>query len=152
MYGAIPDVVISKPPRKNQFRVVVALCLGVLIGALGTAAMLFPVVTKNTEAPTPAPRPIGPILATDPEIEISHDLMACMNSLSGCRKQLEACASTSRPVTTGLAAMELDAQSHGPGCSADEIWFCKEWKPAVCEVYKPAECTVMGCVPRSSHR
>ena len=60
MYGAIPDVVISKPPRKNQFRVVVALCLGVLIGALGTAAMLFPVATKITEAPTPAPRRSSP--------------------------------------------------------------------------------------------
>ena len=57
MYGTIPDVVISKPPRNNQFRVVVALGVGVLIGALGTA-MLFPVATKNTEAPTPAPRPI----------------------------------------------------------------------------------------------
>ena len=147
MYGTIPDVVIdSKPPRNNQYRVVVALVVGVLIGALGTAMML-PVVTKDTEAPTPAPRPI---LVMDPEIEMSEDLHACMNSLSGCRKQLEACASTSRPVTTGLAAMELDAQSHG--CSADEMWFCKEWKPAVCEVYKPAECTVMGCVPRSSHR
>ena len=145
MYGTIPDVVISKPPRNNQFRVVVALVVGVMIGALGTTMML-PVVTKDTEAPTPAPRPI---LAMDP-IETSHDLHACMNSLSGCRQELMACASTSRPVTTSLAAMELDAQSHG--CSADEIWFCKEWKPAVCEVYKPAECTVMGCVPRSSHR
>ena len=36
MYGTIPDVVISKPPRNNQFRVVVALVVGVMIGALGT--------------------------------------------------------------------------------------------------------------------
>ena len=120
MYGTIPDVVISKPPRNNQFRVVVALCVGVLIGALGTAMML-PVVTKDTEAPTPAPRPI---LVMDPEIEMSEDLHACMNSLSGCRKQLEACASTSRPVTTSLAAMELDAQSHG--CSADAIKYFQD--------------------------
>ena len=49
MYGTIPDVVISKPPRNNQFRVVVALVVGVLIGALGTA-MLFPVATKLTPA------------------------------------------------------------------------------------------------------
>jgi hypothetical protein len=62
MYGTIPDVVISKPPRNNQFRVVVALGVGVLIGALGTASMLFPVATKITPAPTPAPR-AGPILA-----------------------------------------------------------------------------------------
>jgi hypothetical protein len=145
MYGTIPDVVISKPPRNNQFRVVVALVVGVMIGALGTTMML-PVVTKDTEAPTPAPRPI---LAMDP-IETSHDLHACMNSLSGCRQELMGCASTSRPVTTSLAAMELDAQSNV--CGADEMWFCKEWKPAVCEVYKGAECAEMGCVPRSSHR
>jgi len=147
MYGTIPDVVISRPPRNNQFRVVVALGVGVMIGALGTT-MLFPVTTKETEHPTPAPRPI---LAMDgPEIEMSEDLLACRKQVGSCYAQLMACASTSRPVTTSLAAMELDAQSHG--CGADEIWFCKEWKPAVCEVYKPAECTVMGCVPRSSHR
>ena len=67
MYGAIPDVVISKPPRKNQFHVVVALCVGVLIGALGTA-MLFPVTTKETEHPTPAPRPILAATEDDPKI------------------------------------------------------------------------------------
>ena len=50
MYGTIPDVVISKPPRNNQSRVVVALCVGVAIGALGTALL--------TPAPTPAPRPV----------------------------------------------------------------------------------------------
>ena len=54
MYGTIPDVVISKPPRNNQSRVVVALCVGVVIGALGTALL--------TPAPTPAPR-AGQILA-----------------------------------------------------------------------------------------
>ena len=58
MYGTIPDVVISKPPRNNQLRVVVALGVGVLIGGLGTASMLFPVATKLTPAPTAAPRPI----------------------------------------------------------------------------------------------
>ena len=57
MYGTVPDVVISKQPRNNQFRVVVALGVGVMIGALGTT-MLFPVTTKETEHPTPAPRPI----------------------------------------------------------------------------------------------
>ena len=58
MYGTIPDVVISKPPRNNQFRVVVALGVGVLIGALGTALL--------TPAPTPAPRPV---LAVSPKME-----------------------------------------------------------------------------------
>ena len=134
MYGAIPDVVISKPPRQNHFRVVVALGVGVMIGALGTA-MLFPVDTKITEAPTPAPRPI---LAADPEIEMSHDLMACMNSLSGCRQELMACASTSRPVTTSLAAMELDAQSHG--CS-EVVSCCKKADHAL------AMCARLPCFP-----
>ena len=91
MYGAIPDVVITKPPRNNQFRVVVALVVGVMIGALGTAAMLFPVVTKNTEAPTPAPRPVTPILAADPEIEMSDDLMECKKQLKGVEKQAGSC-------------------------------------------------------------
>ena len=68
MYGTIPDVVISKPPRNNQCRVVVAMGVGVLIGALGTAAMLFPVATKITEAPTPAPRPILAATEDDPKI------------------------------------------------------------------------------------
>ena len=147
MYGTIPDVVISKPPRNNQFRVVVALVVGVMIGALGTAAMLFPVVTKNTEAPTPAPRPVTPILAADPEIEMSDDLMECRNSLSGCRKQLVACASTSRPVTTSLAAMELDAQSNG--CGADEIESCKKWWPLDMPDVPPV-CVWTVCVPRGT--
>ena len=121
MYGAIPDVVISKPPRQNQCRVVVALGVGVMIGALGTT-MLFPVTTKETEHPTPAPRPI---LAMDgPEIEMSEDLLACRKQVGSCYAQLMACASTSRPVTTSLAAMELDAQSHG--CSADAIKYFQD--------------------------
>ena len=91
MYGAIPDVVITKPPRNNQFRVVVALVLGVMIGALGTASMLFPVATKITEAPTPAPRPVTPILAADPEIEMSDDLMECKKQLKGVEKQAGSC-------------------------------------------------------------
>jgi hypothetical protein len=132
MYGTIPDVVISKPPRNNQFRVVVALGVGVLIGALGTA-MLFP-----------ASRPI---LAADPEIEMSDDLMECRNSLSGCRKQLVACASTSRPVTTSLAAMELDAQSNG--CGADEIESCKKWWPLDMPDVPPV-CVWTVCVPRGT--
>ena len=82
MYGAIPDVVISKPPRQNQFRVVVALVVGVMIGALGTAAMLFP---------TPTPRPMQPILAADPEIEMSDDLMECKKQLKGVEKQAGSC-------------------------------------------------------------
>ena len=66
MYGTIPDVVISKqPPRNNPFRVVVALGFGVLIGALGTA-MLFPQSTKETESPTPAPRPILAAITLSP--------------------------------------------------------------------------------------
>ena len=84
MYGTIPDVVISKPPRNNQCRVVVALGVGVLIGALGTAAMLFPVATKITEAPRP-------ILAADPEIEMSDDLMECKKQLKGIKKQFFSC-------------------------------------------------------------
>ena len=67
MYGTIPDVVISKPPRNNQLRVV-ALASAFLIGALGTALL--------TPAPTPAPRPI---LAADPEM--NHELIDCLNSL-----------------------------------------------------------------------
>ena len=135
--AAIPEdaeAMVSKQPRNNQFRVVVALCVGVLIGALGTAMML-PVVTKDTEAPTPAPRPI---LVMDPEIEMSEDLHACMNSLSGCRKQLEACASTSRPVTTSLAAMELDAQSH---CGSEVVSCCKKADHAL------AMCARLPCFP-----
>ena len=86
MYGAIPDVVISKPPRNNQFRVVVALVLGVMIGALGTASMLFPVATKITEAPTPAPR-AGQILAA---ME-GDDLLECKNQLKYAEKQAGSC-------------------------------------------------------------
>ena len=62
MYGAaIPEdaeamvsKVESKQPRNNRYRVVVALGVGVLIGALGTALL--------TPASTPAPR-AGQILA-----------------------------------------------------------------------------------------
>ena len=69
MYGTIPDVVISKPPRNNQLRVVVALGFGVfLIGALGTALL--------TPAPTPAPRPV--LAATENE--------KCLNTLSDMSK------------------------------------------------------------------
>ena len=76
MYGAIPDVVISKPPRNNQLRVVVALGVGVMIGALGTA-MLFPQSTKETESPTPAPRPIlaaSTLSPTNDDDVIPHNL------------------------------------------------------------------------------
>ena len=77
MYGTIPDVVISKqPPRNNPFRVVVALGFGVLIGALGTA-MLFPQSTKETESPTPAPRPIlaaSTLSPTNDDDVIPHNL------------------------------------------------------------------------------
>ena len=70
MYGAaIPEdaeAMVSKQPRNNQLRVVVALGVGVLIGALGTA-MLFPV------APTPAPP--GPLLA-------ATENEKCLNTLS----------------------------------------------------------------------
>ena len=88
MYGTIPDVVISKQPRNNQFRVVVALCVGVLIGALGTA-MLFPVATKLTPAPTPAPRPV--LAATDSDNRddiLSECRMAC--SYDYCLRLLNA--------------------------------------------------------------
>ncbi len=99
MYGAIPDVVISKPPRNNQFRVVVALVVGVMIGALGTA-MLFPVDTKETEAPTPAPRPIlaaSTLSPTNDDDVIPHNLALMARGPEA--------PSPSR------AAMELDAQS-----------------------------------------
>ena len=80
MYGTIPDVVISKPPRNNQLRVVVALCVsvGVLIGALGTALL--------TPAPTPAPR-AGQILAA---ME-GDDLLECKNQLKYAEKQAGSC-------------------------------------------------------------
>ena len=58
MYGAIPDVVISKPPRNNQLRVVVALGVGVMIGALGTAMML-PALPQNAGTPPPVPSPVA---------------------------------------------------------------------------------------------
>ena len=77
MYGTIPDVVISKP-RNNQFRVVVALGVGVLIGALGTALL--------TPAPTPAPR-AGQILAA---ME-GDDLLECKNQLKYAEKQAGSC-------------------------------------------------------------
>ena len=120
----------------------VALCVGVMIGALGTALL--------TPSPTAAPRPI---LAMDgPEIEMSEDLLACRKQVGSCYAQLQACASTSRPVTTSLAAMELDAQSHG--CGADEIESCKEWMPSDMPGVPPF-CVVTVCVPRlkpASHR
>ena len=54
MYGAaIPEdaeAMVSKQPRNNQLRVVVALCVGVLIGALGTA-MLFPQLRNEFPSP-----------------------------------------------------------------------------------------------------
>ena len=80
MYGTIPDVVISKPPRNNQLRVVVALGFGVffLIGALGTALL--------TPAPTPAPR-AGQILAA---ME-GDDLLECKNQLKYAEKQAGSC-------------------------------------------------------------
>ena len=67
MYGTIPDVVISKPPRNNQFRVVVALGVGVLIGALGTA-MLFPASRPVLTALDECPCQVCPggVLATGP--------------------------------------------------------------------------------------
>ena len=78
MYGTIPDVVISKPPRNNQLRVV-ALGFGVfLIGALGTALL--------TPAPTPAPR-AGQILAA---ME-GDDLLECKNQLKYAEKQAGSC-------------------------------------------------------------
>ena len=52
MYDTIPDVVIHKPRKntlKNQPRVVVALCVGVLIGALGTMVLMV----GGPEAPSP---------------------------------------------------------------------------------------------------
>ncbi len=77
MYGTIPDVVISKPPRNNQLRVV-ALASAFLIGALGTALL--------TPAPTPAPR-AGQILAA---ME-GDDLLECKNQLKYAEKQAGSC-------------------------------------------------------------
>ena len=77
-------MVISKqPPRNNPFRVVAALGVGVMIGALGTVMML-PVVTKNTNAPTTAPRPV----------------LAAEIALDVCQEELEEMAS--RLLTAGL--------------------------------------------------
>ena len=89
-----------------------ALGIGVLGGALGTVMML-PVVTKSTIAPTPQPtthaqHPLTVLAAMGPEIEMSDDLMECRKQMGSCYAQLEACASTSRPVTTSLAAMPSD--------------------------------------------
>ena len=86
MYGAaIPEdaeamvsKVESKQPRNNQYRVVVALGVGVLIGALGTALL--------TPAPTPAPR-AGQILAA---ME-GDDLLECKNQLKYAEKQAGSC-------------------------------------------------------------
>ena len=55
----------NQAPARRGFGLVVALCVGVLIGALGTA-MLFPQSTKETESPTPAPRPILAAITLSP--------------------------------------------------------------------------------------
>ena len=111
MYGAIPDVVISKqPPRNNPFRVVVALGFGVLIGALGTA-MLFPQSTKETESPTPAPRPIlaaSTLSPTNDDDVIPHNLALMARGPEA--------PSPSR------AAMELKIEE----CSADAIKYYQD--------------------------
>ena len=82
MYGAaIPEdaeAMVSKQPRNNQLRVVVALGVGVVIGALGTALL--------TPAPTPAPR-AGQILAA---ME-GDDLLECENQLKYAEKQAGSC-------------------------------------------------------------
>ncbi len=82
MYGAaIPEdaeAMVSKQPRNNQLRVVVALGVGVVIGALGTALL--------TPAPTPAPR-AGQILAA---ME-GDDLLECKNQLKYAEKQAGSC-------------------------------------------------------------
>ena len=112
MYGAIPDVVISKPPRKNQFRVVVALGVGVMIGALGTA-MLFPVATKDTDAPTAAPRPV---LAAEIALNVCQEELDQMASDVGeCYNKLYG-----KEGKTSRAAMELDAQSDRCNEDVDE--------------------------------
>ena len=145
MYGTIPDVVISKPPRNNQFRVVVALGVGVLIGALGTASMLFPVATKLTPAPTPAPP--GPIL----ESKIDNDspegiLNECM---SACHSRCENLYQQNRAHDHSRAAMELDAQSDG--CTQeniDSITSCCDKAAdalAMCEKLRYLPCFPGGC-------
>ena len=105
MYGATPDVVISKqPPRKFQPRVVVVALCGVLIGSLGTA-MLFPLApTYAPNAPTPQPTPssldrlaaMGPcplreMRDDDILLEMSDDLMECKKQLKGIKKQWLSC-------------------------------------------------------------
>ena len=103
MYGAIPDVAISKqPPRKFHPRVVVVALCGVLIGSLGTA-MLFPLAVKESPpAPTPQPTPpVGLGLAAmgpcremrddDILLEMSDDLMECKKQLKGIKRQFFSC-------------------------------------------------------------
>ena len=91
------EAILSKQPRKNQPRVVVALGIGVLGGELGTVMML-PVVKKSTITPTPRPTlsvlaAMGPLRAPDDDIllEMSDDLMECKKQLKGIKKQLGSC-------------------------------------------------------------
>ena len=121
------EAILSKQPRKNQLRVVVALCVGVLIGALGTA-MLFPQTTKVTESPTPAPRPIlaaSTLSPTNDDDVIPHNLALMARGPEA--------PSPSR------AAMELDTRcpkifhsfdgcgechSPTPGCATFQAYYC----------------------------
>ena len=85
MYGATPDVVISKqPPRKFQPRVVVVALCGVLIGSLGTA-MLFPVAVKETNAPTTPPTTPAPRILAAMEVPgFGACPAACASWYDGC--------------------------------------------------------------------
>ena len=117
MYGAtIPEdedaeALVSKQPSKNQapargFGLVVALCVGVLIGALGTAMVL------------PASRPAFLTertaldqMASDQLATPQQELVTCTGNhledggVGGCK------GSTAELAPERRAAMELDAQS-----------------------------------------
>ena len=93
MYGAIPDVVITKPPRNNQFRVVVALVVGVMIGALGTIGLM----AGGPEAPSPS----RAAMELDAQSHCGSEVVSC------CKKADHALAMCARlPCFPGTCNMD----------------------------------------------
>ena len=94
MYGAtIPEddaaeAILSKQPRKNQLRVVVAslvaLCVGVLIGALGTAMMLPPTPAPRLSLEDSCPRVHSQIVDDDNVTDLQEKLVCCNWQLEIC--------------------------------------------------------------------